>query len=75
MGIRRKSDNINKNYPVLGFRVGRAEKDDFLRSFDAAIEILNSMPEYRRVNLKKNAVFLRALELGLEEIKKRKSLG
>lgn len=75
MGTRRKSDDINKNYPVLGFRVQRADRDAMLKNFDVAIDLLRSMPEYRRVNLKKNAVFIRALELGLEQISKRKTLG
>lgn len=75
MGVRRKSDDINGNYPILGFRVTKGEKDSFIREFEQAIDLLKDQPEYRRINLKKNAVFLRALELGLEQIKKRKSLG
>jgi len=75
MGTRKKSNDINKNYPILGFRIARAERDDFLVEFEAVLELLHSQPEYRRINLKKNAVFLRALEIGIEQIKKRKSLG
>jgi hypothetical protein len=75
MGARRKSDDINGNYPLLGFRVTKDEKDSFIKEFEMALSILSSQPEYRRINLKKNAVFLRALELGLEQIKKKKSLG
>ncbi len=75
MGTRKKSNDINANYPILGFRIARAEKIDFLDEFETTIELLRNQPEYRRVNLKKNAVFLRALEIGLEQIKKRKSLG
>lgn len=75
MGVRRKSDDINGNYPILGFRVTKDEKDSFIKEFELAIDILRAQPEYRRINLKKNAVFLRALELGLNHIKKRKSLG
>lgn len=75
MGIRKKSNDINGNYPILGFRVAKTEKDSFLGDFEAVLEILRHQPEYRRINLKKNAVFLRALEIGLEQIKKRKSLG
>lgn len=75
MGIRKKSSDINGNYPILGFRVAKAERDDFISDFENALEILRNQPEYRRINLKKNAVFLRALEIGLEQIKKRRSLG
>ncbi len=75
MGTRRKSDDINGNYPILGFRVTKDEKNSFIKEFEQAIEILHNQPEYRRINLKKNAIFLRALELGLEQIKKKKSLG
>lgn len=70
-----KSKNLNKNYPVLGFRVAKAERDDLLNKFDKLIELLRDQPEYRRVNLKKNAVFLAALEIGIEQIAKKKSLG
>jgi hypothetical protein len=59
----------------LGFRIAKAERDDFLKEFENTLELLRGQPEYRRLNLKKNAVFLRALEIGLEQIKKRKSLG
>lgn len=75
MAITRKSDDINGNYPLLGFRVTKSEKDLVLKEFENAINLLRSQPEYRRLNLKKNAVFLRALEIGIEQIKKRKSLG
>lgn len=75
MGIRKKSNDINANYPILGYRITKDERDDFLSEFDAVLELLRSQPEYRRLNLKKNAVFLRALEIGIEQIKKRKSLG
>lgn len=75
MGIRKKSTDINKNYPILGFRVTKAERDDFLNDFEVVLELLQGQPEYRRINLKKNAVFLRALEIGIDQIKKRKSLG
>lgn len=75
MGIRKKSSDINGNYPILGFRVAKAEKDDLISEFEATLELLRTQPEYRRINLKKNAVFLRALEIGIEQIKKRKSLG
>lgn len=75
MPTKRKSDDINGNYPILGFRVGRDERDSFAKELELTIDLLRSQPEYRRINLKKNAVFLRALELGIEQIKKRKSLG
>lgn len=75
MGIRKKSNDINANYPILGYRITKDERDGFLSEFDAVLELLRSQPEYRRINLKKNAVFLRALEIGIEQIKKRKSLG
>lgn len=75
MGIRKKSNDINGNYPILGFRIAKAERDDFLNAFESVLELLHNQPEYRRINLKKNAVFLRALEIGIEQIKKRKSLG
>ena len=75
MGIRKKSQDINGNYPVLGFRITKEERDDFLEEFDQVLELLRHQPEYRRLNLKKNAVFLRALEIGIEQIRKRKSLG
>lgn len=71
----KKSSDINGNYPILGYRISRTERDNFLQQFQGVIELLSLQPEYRRVNLKKNAVFLRALELGIEQIKKRKSLG
>lgn len=71
----KKSEKINKNYPVLGFRVSRAERDELLGKFEELIELLRGQPEYRRVNLKKNAVFLAALEFGIEHIAKKKSLG
>jgi hypothetical protein len=71
----KKSDDINKNYPVLGFRVSRVERQEMIRKFDELIELLRNEPEYRRANLKKNAVFLRALEVGIEHITKKKSLG
>lgn len=74
MGARKKGSDINRNYPILGFRVAKAETEDFLREFETVLELLHEQPEYRRINLKKNAVFLRALEIGLEQIKKRKSL-
>lgn len=70
----KKSDNINKNYPLVGFRVSKSEKTEILSQFEDLIEVLSNLPEYRRVNLKKNAVFLRALEVGIETLKKRKSL-
>jgi hypothetical protein len=75
MKKQKKSDDINGNYPVLGYRVTKDERDAFLKQFDMALETLRSQPEYRRVNLKKNAVFLRALELGIEQIRKKKTLG
>lgn len=75
MSAPKKSQDINGNYPILGFRIGKAERDDFLDEFENILELLRTQPEYRRINLKKNAVFLRALEIGLEQIKKRKSLG
>jgi len=75
MGIRKKSNDINGNYPILGFRIAKAERDEFLNEFESVLELLHNQPEYRRINLKKNAVFLRALEIGIEQIKKRKSLG
>jgi hypothetical protein len=75
MRSRKKSNDINGNYPILGFRIAKAERDDFLTEFENTLELLRDQPEYRRLNLKKNAVFLRALEIGLEQIKKRKSLG
>ena len=71
----KKSADINANYPVLGFRVTKDEKDVIMEEFELALELLKRQPEYKRINLKKNAVFLRALELGLEQIKKRKTLG
>jgi len=75
MSSPKKSDDINRNYPMLGFRVTRSEKNLFTKDFEALLTVLSSLPEYRRVKLKKNAVFIRALELGLEQIKKKKSLG
>lgn len=75
MAIVKKSDDINGNYPLLGFRVTKNEKDLVLKEFEKAIDLLRAQPEYRRLNLKKNAVFLRALEIGIEQIKKKKSLG
>lgn len=75
MGTRRKSDDINGNFPILGFRIAKDERAVFLAEFEAVLGLLGSQPEYRRVNLKKNAVFLRALEIGIEQIKRRKSLG
>ncbi len=75
MGIRKKSNDINGNYPILGFRITKVERDAFLIEFEAILELLRGQPEYRRINLKKNAVFLRALEIGIGQIKKRKSLG
>lgn len=75
MGIRKKSKDINGNYPILGFRITKDERDAFLAEFETTLELLRNQPEYRRINLKKNAVFLRALEIGIEQIKKRKSLG
>lgn len=74
MSIRKKSNDTNRNYPVLGFRITKAERDDFLGEFEASLELLQRQPEYRWINLKKNAVFLRALEIGIDQIKKRKSL-
>jgi hypothetical protein len=75
MGSPKKSDDINRNYPMLGFRVARSEKNLFTKDFEALLTLLGGLPEYRRVKLKKNAVFIRALEIGLEQIKKKKSLG
>lgn len=75
MGIRKKSNDINTNYPILGYRIAKDERDNFLSEFDAVLELLHNQPEYRRISLKKNAVFLRALEIGIEQIKRRKSLG
>lgn len=71
----KKSDDINRNYPILGFRVAKQEKEQFVRDFEALLDLLRGLPEYRRVNLKKNAVFLRALELGVKQLRKQKSLG
>lgn len=71
----KKSSDINGNYPLLGFRVAKADREELLSEFEAVLTLLGSQPEYRRLNLKKNAVFLRALEIGLTQIKKRKSLG
>ncbi len=71
----KKSDNINGNYPVLGFRVTKDERDLTLKEFENVLNLLRDQPEYRRLNLKKNAVFLRALEIGLEQIRRKKSLG
>lgn len=70
----KKSADINKHYPLLGYRVSRAEKNAFSKNFDELIDKLQKQPEYRFVNLKKNVVFLRALELGLNQIHKKKSL-
>lgn len=70
----KKSDDINKNYPVLGFRVSKADREEVIRKFDELIKRLRNQPEYRRVNLKKNAVFLAALEFGIEHISKKMSL-
>lgn len=75
MATVKKSDDINGNYPLLGFRVTKDERDIVLKDFEKTINLLRNQPEYRRLNLKKNAVFLRALEIGIEQIKKRKSLG
>lgn len=75
MGSRKKkSADINANYPMLGYRVAKEEKQSFVSEFESVLTLLKAQPEYRRINLKKNAVFLRALELGLEQIKKRKNL-
>lgn len=74
MGTPKKSEDINKNYPLLGFRVAKAEKEAFSSEFEKLLELLRSTPEYRRINLKKNAVFLRALEIGVEQLKKKRSL-
>jgi hypothetical protein len=71
----KKSAKINKNYPVLGFRVSKSERDELLVKFEKLIELLRDQPEYRRLNLKKNAVFLAALEFGIEHIAKKKTLG
>lgn len=75
MALRKKSNDINGNYPLLGFRVAKTEKSLVLKEFEGVIDLLRDQPEYRCLNLKKNAVFLRALEIGIEHIKKRKSLG
>lgn len=75
MKERKKSSDINGNYPLLGYRIAKDEKEAFLSEFESVLAVLSAQPEYRRMNIKKNAVFLRALELGLELIKKRKSLG
>lgn len=75
MAVAKKSDDINGNYPLLGFRVTKSERDLLLKQFEDALNLLRGQPEYRRLNLKKNAVFLRALEIGIEQIKKKKSLG
>lgn len=75
MRAAKKSDNLNKNYPILGFRISKNERDLFLKEFEMVLELLRDQPEYRRLNLKKNAVFLRALEIGIEQIKKKKALG
>lgn len=72
--IAKKSSNINANYPILGFRIAKSEKAAILVEFESVLKLLSQQPEYRRINLKKNAVFIRALELGIEQIKKRKSL-
>lgn len=75
MSTKRKSDDINRNYPILGFRVSKTDKETFLKDFENALDLLRLQPQYQPIQLKKNAVFLRALELGIEQIKKRKSLG
>lgn len=75
MRMRKKSEDINKNYPILGFRVSKSDKAEFNEAFEELLNQLKKQPEYRRVNLKKNAVFLRALELGIQQIKEKKSLG
>jgi hypothetical protein len=71
----KKSDDLNKNYPVLGFRVSRNEREAMIAKFEELIELLRDQPQYQRVNLKKNAVFLAALEIGIEHIRKKMSLG
>ncbi|MGE3760066.1 MAG: hypothetical protein AB7H97_20035 [Pseudobdellovibrionaceae bacterium] len=75
MAAKKKSNNINKNYPVLGYRVTKAERDEFIARFEALVDLLREQPEYRRINLKKNAVFLAALDFGIEHFTKKKSLG
>lgn len=75
MSSDKKSADINKHYPLLGFRVSKAEKLAFTKNLNQLIDKLQTQPEYRFVNLKKNAVFLRALELGLAHINRKKSLG
>lgn len=71
----KKSDKVSKNYPVLGFRVAKAERDELLGQFEDLLNLLRTLPEYRRVNLKKNAVFMRVLEVGIEVLKKKRTLG
>ncbi len=71
----KKSDNLSKNYPVLGFRVAKSDRDDLIEQFEDLLKILRTMPEYRRVNLKKNAVFMRVLEVGIDHLKKKRTLG
>ncbi len=71
----KKSDQLNKNYPILGFRVSKEDRDEIIERFDSLLDLLRTLPEYRRLNLKKNAVFLRALEIGIEHLKKKRTLG
>jgi hypothetical protein len=55
--------------------VAKADREEMLGQFDELLNVLRACPEYRRLNLKKNAVFMRALEVGIEYLKKKKTLG
>ena len=70
----KKSDDINKHYPMMGYRVKSDTKEAVERLLDRAISAIKNQSDSLVSEEKRNKVFVRALELGLNEIIKKKSL-
>lgn len=69
-----KSEDINKNYPMFGYRFEKPIKKELEEKFFALVELFESLPQYKNIKINRNTIFRRIIEEGIEILKKKKSL-
>lgn len=69
-GNEKKSDDINGNYPLVGWRLQKEEAEKLMKQFKDVERIWNKSKAAPESGYKRNGLFYKALMIGLAEMKK-----
>ena len=64
-----KSANINKNYPMFGWRLQKKHAEELQRQFEAVERLWNRATGAPTSGYKRNDLFYKAMEAGLKYLK------